>query len=199
MALQLLRRYSLVTFFLLGYAITWPAWFLANRGVAWATFPGYFGPAIAAAILIAATQGKTGLETLFTRLRHWQVGIRWYLAAIFFPLLSVLIVIIFQLFAGRAGTLNTKSLSPILPQVILIIIVGSLYGTLVAAGEEIGWRGFALPELLKRHNPLIASLIVGIFLGLWHLPLGWLYSSEGTITDSLLYGLGIDAAAVIYT
>ncbi len=79
----------------------------------------------------------------------------------------MLIVIIFQLFAGRAGTLNAKSLSPILPQVILIIIVGSLYGTLVAAGKEIGWRGFALPELLKRHNLLITSLIVGIFWGLW--------------------------------
>ena len=37
--------------------------------------------------------------------------------------------------------------------------------------EEIGWRGFALPRLQKRHNALIATLIVGILWALWHLPL----------------------------
>ena len=40
--------------------------------------------------------------------------------------------------------------------------------------EEIGWRGFALPHLQKRHNALLATLIVGILWGLWHLPLVFL-------------------------
>jgi uncharacterized protein len=36
--------------------------------------------------------------------------------------------------------------------------------------EELGWRGFALPRLLKQFNPLIASLILGLFWGVWQLP-----------------------------
>jgi membrane protease YdiL (CAAX protease family) len=36
--------------------------------------------------------------------------------------------------------------------------------------EELGWRGYALPELQKKHNALISSLIVGIFWSLWHWP-----------------------------
>ena len=37
--------------------------------------------------------------------------------------------------------------------------------------EEVGWRGFALPRMQKFYSPLIASLIIGAFWALWHLPL----------------------------
>ncbi len=37
-------------------------------------------------------------------------------------------------------------------------------------GEEFGWRGFALPRLLQRFNPIVASLILGLIWGVWHLP-----------------------------
>lgn len=35
--------------------------------------------------------------------------------------------------------------------------------------EEIGWRGFVLPQLERRHNPLISTLIVGFLWGFWHM------------------------------
>lgn len=38
-------------------------------------------------------------------------------------------------------------------------------------GEELGWRGYALNELQKRSSPLSASLIVGFWWGIWHLPI----------------------------
>ncbi|MGE6515947.1 CPBP family intramembrane glutamic endopeptidase [Lysinibacillus sphaericus] len=38
-------------------------------------------------------------------------------------------------------------------------------------GEEIGWRGFAQIELQKKHSPLTASIIIGFWWGMWHLPL----------------------------
>ncbi|MCM3341635.1 CPBP family intramembrane metalloprotease [Paenibacillus sp. MER TA 81-3] len=37
-------------------------------------------------------------------------------------------------------------------------------------GEEIGWRGFAQIELQKKHSPLKASIIIGFWWGMWHLP-----------------------------
>ncbi|MGE7945634.1 CPBP family intramembrane glutamic endopeptidase [Lysinibacillus sp. NPDC093688] len=38
-------------------------------------------------------------------------------------------------------------------------------------GEELGWRGFAQIELQKRHTPLMASIIIGFWWGMWHLPI----------------------------
>ncbi len=36
--------------------------------------------------------------------------------------------------------------------------------------EELGWRGYALPLMLKRYSPLAAALTVGVAWALWHLP-----------------------------
>ena len=44
---------------------------------------------------------------------------------------------------------------------------------LVNYGEEIGWRGYALPFLMKRFSPFSASLIVGVIWGLFHVALNW--------------------------
>jgi membrane protease YdiL (CAAX protease family) len=57
-----------------------------------------------------------------------------------------------------------KSLVSFIPFFILIMITGGL-------GEELGWRGFMLPRVQARYNALVASLIVGVLHGLWHVPM----------------------------
>jgi membrane protease YdiL (CAAX protease family) len=42
----------------------------------------------------------------------------------------------------------------------------------MVVGEEIGWRGFAMPHLQLRHNGLTASLILGALWAGWHLANG---------------------------
>ena len=41
-------------------------------------------------------------------------------------------------------------------------------------GEELGWRGYLLPRLLSRHRAIPASLILGFYWWLWHVPLVWM-------------------------
>lgn len=55
---------------------------------------------------------------------------------------------------------------------ILAVAVGA------ALAEELGWRGYALDRLLRRHTALTASLLVGAAWTVWHLPF---YFTEGTI------------------
>jgi membrane protease YdiL (CAAX protease family) len=56
-------------------------------------------------------------------------------------------------------------------------------------GEEFGWRGYALPLLLKKYNPSAASLILGLIWALWHFPID--------ITSE--YGVGLVVFRIIWT
>jgi membrane protease YdiL (CAAX protease family) len=40
----------------------------------------------------------------------------------------------------------------------------------LVVGEELGWRGYALPLLLEKRSAVSASLILGLIWGVWHLP-----------------------------
>lgn len=58
--------------------------------------------------------------------------------------------------------------------IVIYIVMNGLFGMAGSAsnalGEEIGWRGFLVPELYKRFNYTQTSLICGIIWAAWHFP-----------------------------
>lgn len=63
-------------------------------------------------------------------------------------------------------------------------------------GEEVGWRGFALPRLQMRYSPLVASLIIAPIWFAWHIPLKL---ANPDIIPYLFYGLSFIPSTIFLT
>jgi membrane protease YdiL (CAAX protease family) len=152
------RRAPLVVYFGLAFALTWALLPLAHVSLAFAMLA-LFGPA-AAAFLTAGLLGKADLADLKARVTRWRVPLRWYAAALLLPLMTSAVASALEYAAGARSPLSLQPVSPV--GLVLFVLV---------LGEEIGWRGFALPRLLARSGPWRASLLLGAVWALWHLPL----------------------------
>ena len=129
-----------------------------------------FGPAIAGVIALAVIRGRSAVVELGRSIVRWRVPGHLYLLGLFGIIVNAAVVI-----AGYAtGVLHFALEQVNLPRFLLLFFLMALLdGPL---GEEIGWRGVMLPQLLETFRPLTASLMVGVVWYAWHLPL---YASEG--------------------
>jgi membrane protease YdiL (CAAX protease family) len=153
----LIRRRPLITFFALAYAITWALVPLFSVSF---VFPvlGLFGPALAAVIVTALTDGRAAVRTLLGRVVQWRVGWIWYLIALGLPFALTLAAQGLHRVLG--GSVAAGPGDPIALIATLAILV---------VGEELGWRGYALPRLQTRFGGMGASLILGALWAVWHL------------------------------
>ena len=123
---------------------------------------GNFGPTLSAIVITAYLFGRRGVRSLLARGCHWRLHVSWYVIALLLPFMTVIAGV--ELAYVLNGTTAT-------PWIIVAPTSVGLLGVLVAPlGEELGWRGFALPRLQTRFGFLWASLLLGIIWGFWHLP-----------------------------
>jgi uncharacterized protein len=80
----LVRRHPLIAFFVLAYLLTWWIYPLLKFSPLLGIL-GLFGPALAAIIMAAVTDGKSGVKVLLGRVVLWRVGLRWYVIALGLP------------------------------------------------------------------------------------------------------------------
>jgi membrane protease YdiL (CAAX protease family) len=201
---SLANRYALVLFFVLAYLFSWSIWGLEGRFAdgGLLVWLGSAGPAVAAVVVAALSQGRRGLEALLSRLLKWRVGIKWYLVAL-------LLVPMAGLGIGAVYVL-TGNVTAALPGIdywranlgmhFVAVTSAVAFGSLVSVGEELGWRGYALPKLQERLNPLASSVLIGLLWGGWHFN-GLLGGQAEALQflDILFFVLGTVSASVIYT
>ena len=92
---SLIRRYPLITFFVLSYALSWWPWILYALDLLPPTyrrlraFP-------RSDIVLAITRGKSGVVGLLRRMVRWRVGLQWYAAALGLPIVVSLSAVAFN-------------------------------------------------------------------------------------------------------
>ena len=124
---------------------------------------GLFGPTISAFIVTFIYNGKKDLKKLLNRLFRLRVGIGWYFIVLF--VIVILRFLALALYAILGGDISNLDFS--LWYYIFISFPILLIG---AFAEEIGWRGYAQPQMQKRFSAFLSSLIIGFIWAFWHLP-----------------------------
>lgn len=130
-------------------------------------FTGVYGPSLSAIATALLYEGRSGVSDLIKKLFVWKVPVENYLLVLFLPLIFVILGIgLYALFIGDVGSFDITAFLSI----PAILWAGFYAGPL---GEELGWRGFLLPEFQKKFSNLKSAIIIGIIWFVWHIPLFW--------------------------
>jgi len=193
-------------FFVLAYGLSWLWWMplavggaLVRSGLLPTHIPGLLGPALAALWVAWAIDGKPTFDDLVSRVFRFRISFHGWVASLM-PLVFLSLGAIAQ--SVTVGTwpdlegLGRYSGIPelgVLP-VILIAFLGN------GLGEEIGWRGYALPRLQAYYGARLGTLFLWPIWALWHLPNFWFLSSflqMDVFTIAFGWGLGILAGTMV--
>lgn len=159
------------------------------------------GPTVAAVVVTGFHEGTAGVKRLPSQVLRYRVSILWYLFVLLAPpLLFVLSAAIARLFGAPWPDWRLYGrMDDLFPGWGLY---ASWLGHLlvVCMGEEVGWRGYALPRLQGGRSALQGTAILSAVWALWHVPT-FLFDQDSA------QGLGVAAGflfatfpvAVLYT
>lgn len=188
---------GVLKFFLITFAMTWTCWILIIAIPVPASNPfqqvllllGVFAPALVALLLTLRVEGRAGVRQLLQGVVRWQVAGRWYIFAVSFTvLIKLLAAVVYRLVTGSWPPLGADPLY-VLPFAILL-------STPVQSGEEIGWRGYALPRLAARFGLASASVLLGVAWAVWHLPLFFFREADTYHRSFILFLVQVTALSV---
>ncbi len=194
----MLKKYPILAFFVLSYTFSWIFWLPlviinleATSYTVLIIIIGGFGPLISSWLI----SKKLGYwDTLKRSMFKLKDSLKWYLSALLLPF--ALLLLSYGIFLALGGKPEFSELMPpfyIYPLLLLFVMV--LGGGL----EEPGWRGFALPMLLKKYTLFSASILIGLLWGLWHLPLFFIPGSSQFNLPLHLYIPNAFALSIIFS
>jgi uncharacterized protein len=184
-------------FFVIACGFSWLVWLLAKSLLNARSIVelgpflllGSFGPTISALVVTGFYKGRDAVVTLFKKLFLWRISWKVYLLTFF----SIPIIFLLTMLASGFRLNQVSDAGLLIVNLILAMPINAVLVALFETGplgEELGWRGFALPRLLTQLNDFQASTILGVAWTLWHLPLfafpDW-RNGLSLVTFSLIY------------
>src|SRR5579863_7022493 len=166
---RFLKRYPVVSYFAMTFAISWTAAFcvaaphvLRHEALPQLTgvlmFPAMLlGPSISGIVMTWVVDGKSGVRELYSRIKRWRIYGWWYFVLFLFP--AAILGVLYGL-----KTFVTPEYAP------NRFWIGMAFGIPAGFLEEIGWTGFAFPKMATGQNAFGAALGLGLLWGAWHIP-----------------------------
>jgi uncharacterized protein len=194
---------SLFKFFLPTYLMSWSLWSAsavlspeaASQYPALAALSGalyllgVFAPALVALALTDLEDGRTAAVALLRRIIQPPVAVRWYVFAVsYLVTIKLAVALLLRLATGTWPAFGQEA--------AYIMVIAISFSTPVQAGEEIGWRGYALPRLSTRVGLPTASIIVGIVWACWHLPFFFISGNDKSRQSFVVYLLQVIALSI---
>jgi membrane protease YdiL (CAAX protease family) len=189
-------RTSVAAFFVLTFAITWScfaaAGLLVPPAARWPLLIlGAFAPSAVAVLLTAKQEGKAGVKALLSRLGEWRVGARWYaFALLYMAAVKIGVALIYRITLGGWPTFGSGYSIGIVGTALIAAIFGG------PLGEEIGWRGYALPRLGDWIGKAEATVLLGVVWACWHLPVFFIPGMDQSGQSLPVYMLQVTALSV---
>jgi membrane protease YdiL (CAAX protease family) len=163
-----IARYSIAAFIILVTILGGGTIFLVVQGLipSGLALLSVLSASLAGIIMTLFEDGWDGLKLMLHRLLIWRVGLGYWLFALLFIFMAILIGSSANpFFNGDPPSLNNLEPSlEIIPLFISFTIIAAL-------GQELGWTGFLAPRLQARYSALTSSVIRAFLEILWHLPL----------------------------
>jgi membrane protease YdiL (CAAX protease family) len=191
---------GIATYFVLTFVASWAWWMavapLAGKGLPAQVrellfLPGVFAPGILAVWMTAREEGRRGVDALLGRVLQWRVGAGWYLFAVgYLATAKLLAAAAYRLLRGTWPIFGTEPWYLLLAAVVL--------SAPFQAGEEFGWRGYALPRLTARLGLGPGSVVLGALWAAWHLPFFFTVDSDKSGYPFLPYLLSVTALSVAF-
>lgn len=157
----IIKKHPVKIFFLLSTLLGYSQWIFTGK-------PNWFiyGMLLSGLFLTAVLNGKKGILDQLKSATRFKSGLTNYLLVLLLPLAAnvATLVLAYLLYGDRPSLVMIRTEPYLIPILALFVLVGG-----PIAEELFGLRGFALPRLLNRYNPLISSIIVGFYFGAWHL------------------------------
>ena len=193
---------ALLKFFSLTYIVAWICWVATaalSHGTASAApalsglqplfLLGVFAPSLVALALTAQAGGREGVLALLRRIFEWRVGPRWYVFAVgYVAAIKLAVAIVHRVAFGAWPRFGGEAW--------YVMAAAIVISTWAQAGEEIGWRGYALPRLAARFGLGPASLLLGVIWACWHLPLFFIPGTNTSGQSFTVYLLQVTALSV---
>ncbi len=187
---------SLIRFFIATFALTWACFFAADRvtrGHAAVLMLGVFAPSIVAIALTFRSEGRAGVASLLRRLLMWRVPLRFYVFALgYLAAIKGTVALLHRVATGRWPAFGTTPWYVMLAATFISVAIGG------QTGEEIGWRGYALPRLAHSIGLPAGSLLLGLIWALWHLPLFFMQGTTTTGQSFPLYLMQVTALSTAF-
>ncbi len=193
---KVLKSDQVLFFFVLTFTFTWllVGIVLVTGSMEMLMNIAVLGPLVAASVITWLAGGS--LRSWAGQILIWHTGLRWYLATLGLPVLLVAAQVGMYLLLGGEDPVELAAI----PTRFVYLMPLFIYNTFLHGGlEELGWRGFALPRLQKHFNALMASLVIGFFWALWHLPLFFLPGTYYAQISPFSYLLELMALSVVFT